>query len=396
MRACKTRKEITMKKTDLQFVLNTLQDIKPGRSNLDWYAILGYLECNKIGVVFLNKVRNLKLEIPNTVLRHLVNLERVQALRNQYMQKWIEAVSEELRFEKIPHAFLKGSVLSNVNFRVFNVDWLAYGLFPAKWIEKVMESHDLLYEEGERVFNDIDILVHPRDLGGVDKTLKNLGFKQGYWDFKKNTLVPFSRAEILSRRMNRGETAPYFLKIENDNLGFVEVDVNFSLDALPAGNKETLESMLDNIHYYEGMIGKNLSSLSPEHFFLHLLMHQYKEATVYSMVLRQKENALYKYYDIYLFIKNRLFEEAKFVQQTLAAGLSKEAFYVLHKTGQIFPSLNLSPLLEKLRPANTGYLNEVTDQENGFALYKMELPFPDALCNFNNEKYLRKVEKHEE
>ena len=117
-----------------------------------------------------------------------------------------------------------------------------------------------------------------------------------------------SRNEIVSRRMNRGETAPFILKTEDTCVPFIEVDLNFSLDYLPNSNKELLSAVLQETVDYSGSIVGGIRSLKIEDFFLQLIMHQYKESILYSMVERNKDVELYKLLDIYLFIKKGYIE----------------------------------------------------------------------------------------
>ena len=155
------------------------------------------------------------------------------------------------------------------------------------------------YKEGERNGNDIDILVSQKDLSNISEVLRALGFRQGRYDSKERKFIGFSREEILTRRMNRGETAPYLLMTEDPLLPFVEVDVNFSLHNLP-GDKD-VDGFLENTKIINGV-----RTLEQNKFFLHLLAHQYKEISLYDMWRRNKNQSLYKFLDIYLFLKNGL------------------------------------------------------------------------------------------
>ena len=156
-----------------------------------------------------------------------------------------------------------------------------------------------IYKEGERNGNDIDILVSQKDLSNISEVLRALGFRQGRYDSKERKFIGFSREEILTRRMNRGETAPYLLMTEDPLLPFVEVDVNFSLHNLP-GDKD-VDGFLENTKIINGV-----RTLEQNKFFLHLLAHQYKEISLYDMWRRNKNQSLYKFLDIYLFLKNGL------------------------------------------------------------------------------------------
>ena len=123
----------------------------------------------------------------------------------------------------------------------------------------------------ERVSNDIDILVSQADLNNIQILLNELGFKQGYYDLRQKKTVEFSRKEVLNRRMNRGETAPFIFETRNQIMPFIEIDINFSLGYTPQYGKEMLNDFLKNTFYYSGKVHGGLSSLNIDDFFLQLI-----------------------------------------------------------------------------------------------------------------------------
>lgn len=59
------------------------------------------------------------------------------------------------------------------------------------------------YPKGYRTSNDIDLLVHPKDISLVGDKLLESGFRQGY--VINGTFVSASRADIIQSRMTRGK-----------------------------------------------------------------------------------------------------------------------------------------------------------------------------------------------
>lgn len=295
--------------SELNFVLDVLQEKPsiPGK-DLDWYWILGFLELNKIGGYFFNKTKELDIKIPQSAERKLSQVLKMQSERNRFMRKYIQDIGDELRYEKLRFAFLKGSVLSNTNFRFSEKSFGCMALAEGTKQTYRRQAGEPFYGEGERVSNDIDLLAEQKDISAIAKVLKNMGFVQGYYDFRESKIVPLPRAEILSRRMNRGETAPFVLETDDPCVPFVEVDINFSLDYLPNSHEDMLHAVLKDSLCYAGNISGGIRSLQADDFFLHLIMHQYKESVLYSMVQRSKDTELYKLLDIYLFIKRGYIE----------------------------------------------------------------------------------------
>ncbi|MFQ7034186.1 MAG: hypothetical protein ACLRTQ_00025 [Candidatus Borkfalkia sp.] len=101
------------------------------------------------------------------------------------MRKYIQNISDALRYEKIRYAFLKGSVLSNTNFRFSEKSFDCMAL-PEETLQTYRrQSNEPFYGEGERISNDIDILAEQKDISAISEVLKNMGYVQGYFDFRK-------------------------------------------------------------------------------------------------------------------------------------------------------------------------------------------------------------------
>lgn len=279
-----------MRGSDLSFILSVLQGEKVKYKPSDWYSVLGFLEFHRINVYFYGKALEIGIEIPERIAKVLFESSSEQKLLCQKKAEYLHMVSIALERAKINHAFLKGSILQCTYFQQLTNEYFSCRRYP----QKIQ-----IYKEGERNGNDIDILVSQKDLSNISEVLRALGFRQGRYDSKERKFIGFSREEILTRRMNRGETAPYLLMTEDPLLPFVEVDVNFSLHNLP-GDKD-VDGFLENTKIINGV-----RTLEQNKFFLHLLAHQYKEISLYDMWRRNKNQSLYKFLDIYLFLKNGL------------------------------------------------------------------------------------------
>ena len=67
------------------------------------------------------------------------------------------------------------------------------------------------YPEGFRTSNDIDLLVHPKDVTVIGNALLSAGFKQG--NVRNGNFIPAVRKEIIESKIMRGETVPYIKEI---------------------------------------------------------------------------------------------------------------------------------------------------------------------------------------
>lgn len=374
---------------ELNFILNVLQD-KPSAAgkDLDWYWVLGFLGLNKISGYFYRKIIDLGIELPQSVERKLSQEFRIQSERNRFMRKYIQSISDELRDERIRYAFLKGSVLSNTNFRFSEKSFSCMALPEETKQTYRRQSSETFYGEGERISNDIDILAEQKDISAISEILKNMGFVQGYYNFHESKIVALSRAEILSRRMNRGETAPFVLTTENALVPFIEVDINFSLDYLPNSYEDMLHTILKDSLGYAGNIVGGIRSLRADDFFLHLIMHQYKESILYSMVQRDKDTELYKLLDIYLFIKRGYIELSGLYNKVKKYGLERQIYSVMNSISELFTDFHFADYAAMFRPECE--VNEVIDPSTG-RKFIWEKPISERICFFNKGEFLREV-----
>lgn len=331
------------------------------RVEYDWYYILGFLELHKIAGVFYKRAVEHDVKIPAKILRKLQSIYAEQEYRVKFMRKWIEDVSYELDCAKLNYVFLKGSVLAHTDF-----------------------CGSPVYSDGERVSNDIDILVRSQDVTVAANTLKNLGFKQGFWDWKTQKFNPLSRAEIVSRRMNRGETAPFIALTENERVPFIEVDVNFSVDYLPTGGERIVDAMLLSKKQYGGKTKRRLYGASPEWFFLHLILHQYKESVLYFMAERGKETDLYKLLDIYLLMKNGIIDLETVKNIAVVYGLTGEVCAVLQSVQKVF---NCEiPEWAKAEQREPRVVMPAENRE-----FEWTAPIDERIEKFNRLSYLKEV-----
>ena len=270
-----------MTNEDLNYIFDILKGSKPIKEP-DWYSVLGFLSTHRIEGLFYHKACEIEVPLPQKIKKLLKSSFDKQKRKVDCLRKYVKELSNALINNNVEHVFLKGSVFANT------MNELA------------------IYEDGERSSNDIDVLVKPNKLIDATNNLKKMGYIQGTFDEKNNIILPFSRKEIINRRMNRGEVAPFIKLTGNAEFPYVEVDINFSLGNTPNEFNELLERMIDNRILLKADF--EIYALNLELFFIHLIMHQYKESCLYFMVSRSKDLDVYKLADIYYLFKRKTFD----------------------------------------------------------------------------------------
>ena len=351
-------------KKEVKYALEALSGRLPREDkNLDWFYLLGFLELNRVAGAFLTTAEGLEMKLPPSVHRRLSAVRAEQADRVRFLRRWIEDIAYELDASGTEYVFLKGSILSHTQF-----------------------AGKPVYASGERVSNDVDLLIRPKDAGRVSRALARIGFRQGSWDEKRGAFRPLSRLEIVARRMNRGETAPLIASTGNARFPFVEVDVNFSVDYLPFGQERLVEGMLLSRRRYPLDEKSGLAGASPEWFFLHLLLHQYKESVLYFAAERGKETDLYKFLDIYRILTGGYLNQETLKNISVLYGISYQVGSVLCAVSRLFgcelPAWVTVPAKEPpvlIPAANTSY--------------EWTLPVEERISRFSRLPLLRDVKK---
>lgn len=351
-----------MTEQDLNYVISVLKEEQSAYVP-EWYSVLGFLYCHRIAGLFYKRAQNAGVRLPKKIEKILKETYAKQKRKVIFMRRYLSCLTEALLKAKVRYMLLKGSVLSNLG-----------------------ENDTNIYGDGERASNDIDILVQPHGITAVSKALSELGFIQGAYDEETGEIKEFSRMEIVRRRMNRGEVAPFVKKTGNAEFPFIEIDINFSLGNTPSAGTALLNEMIE--HTVERR-GKVLMCVPDEElFFLHLIMHQYKESCLLFMVERNKDLDLYKLADIYYLYKADVLDMERLDRLVEKHALNQEIGTVLKQVGEAFGDKEMLETAKKFNAEEP----LVIDYENK-KQYCWRGNVMQRLCSMNEKQYLKEVKQ---
>lgn len=361
-------------RNEIDFTLSLCQYVKPNQDKinalindgLDYPYILGQLLYNRVGGAAYYTLQNLSLlgkmnrEFRNT----LKTVYDTNVIKCESFKKALDYLGEVFKDADFSYALLKGSYLVN------------------------------LYPLGLRTSNDIDILSKYEDSTRISELLMKNGFIQG--NVRNGEIEKASRAEIISSQINRGETVPFVKEINLPYVRFLEIDINFSLDFKPEHDKNIVGILLDNAVPEIKTACGTMYTLAPEDFLIQLCVHLYKEATVYSWVNFGRDQGLYKYLDIYLFIItfSGTISSTSFIERIKKFGLEKECFYALHGAGELFDACNtaeLNELLKTIQPDDNSFINEIINPIDK-KRYRHDVSFKDWVFCGKRRELLYEVE----
>ncbi len=313
-------------------IVNFLKD-----SDIDWIQVLGYLTYHRVAGLAYKKINDLNIRLfdyPVFFTTYLIN--QAQEMRNKEQQKNVIKIAQALNENNIEYVFLKGTIMNLI-----------------------------MYENGTRASNDIDILINKKDIYKVTKILNTLGFIQGKYDYKNNRILPFSSDEKSNTLETIGETSPFVKISDFPTLKTTDVDLNFSLDWNPNSHINVVNVFLKQRILVNNK-GVSLYSLCYEHMFIELCVHLYKDSALIDIIKKRKVLDLYKFVDIYYFIM-KYFNDIDILYLTNEVKkykLNDYIYFALMYVTSIFPEANIEKvkfLINNIESDNN-ILNLIFDQ----------------------------------
>lgn len=303
---------------------------------IDYPFVLGHLLYNRMGAVAYHTLKTCDLlgSINREFCNILASVYEADCERAESFSMAVDMMSRILQHADFPYALLKGAYLASV------------------------------YPKGLRTSNDVDILIGQENITNLAKLLTKHGFEQGH--LRNGMFFPAARLEIISSRMNRGETVPFVKKVDLPGLEYCEADINFSIDSVAYQKKDVVSIMLGN---RRKLIHDTSYTLCIWDFFIHLCVHLHKEATVINWVEMGRDLSLYKFCDLYVLVRKWMDEEFyEAVRHRIHNyELERECYYALYLTRELFQIENseLDRLLCDIKPSETDYMKEVADIAQG-------------------------------
>lgn len=336
------------------------ESIKDSYVNVEQSTVIGYICTNRITGIAYKNMYKCSVKWQKECKDVLETMFERNVQKNRVFKCFVKEIANIFNKVDFKYVLLKGAYLSTV-----------------------------LYDDGMRTSNDIDILIQEKDIQACQMILENNGFIQGYIEDKK--IRPATRREIVMSRMNYGETVPFLKKIEDEIL---EIDINFSLDFKPEQGVSRVEQLLEKreLVTFEDSAYYTLNQYD---FFIHLCCHLYKEATTINWVQMGRDLQLYKFSDINLFFRRVLTELDidTLVKRIKEYQTEEECYYTVVNASKIYPQIAeldfYANLVQDIKPANLEFMKQIVNPETG-EKYSYDMSFEDWFFAEDKIKYLVK------
>lgn len=318
----------------------------------NWHEFLGIAFINRVNGIIYKNLADFK-KIPKYVMFFLKMAYNEQCYRTKAHVAEILDVSAELEKNNIKHAFLKGAVLNT-----------------------------LVYNAGERISNDTDLMVNIADIDKTVELLKNMGYAQG--KIREGKFEAATKKEILFQRMNTYEIVPLAKPVDERYFPFHEIDINFRL-----GNDATKEESeeLVNKSIRIGKEGYEINTFPLEEFLLFLCIHHYREAVMVFKIVKGDDLTLYKFMDIHFFVSKYFSDISweKLQEITTRMNRIKDVYYTLFYTETLYPGTIPEEVLDMFKPEDTAFLNEYRGRDNTDEVYTWKMDFVHRVFSYDRQ-----------
>ncbi len=234
--------------------------------NVEQYKVLGLLCMHRCaGIAYYHLKQNQMLPRLHREMRTtLQSIYESNLRKTNFMQKSLNYLAEIFQNVNFSYALLKG----------------------AKLIE--------VYPPGTRTSNDIDILINRESIPEVAKLLLGNGFQQGC--IRNNQFYKATRRDIVNALLNRGETTPFVKQVNWDNMKYLEIDINISVDETSNDKANVVKTMLEHAVPQLQTKNRKLYTLDAVDFLIHLFQIRKSDsaAAVY-LKLEEKSGYCVKY-----------------------------------------------------------------------------------------------------
>jgi hypothetical protein len=209
---------------------------------------------------------------------------------------------------------------------------------------------------GMRAFHDNDILVDRSRLTEAQAVLREAGYVQGNWDYVTGTVRPAERRQLVQMAMSSHQTYSYMKPTPTASmLECHRVDLHFSVDLLTGNRSDAaVSALLDDCRDVAGM-----SVVSALDMLVFVCVHLARDAFHRNEVLSHKDLVLNKFTDVVCLMAKCDLDALPGRVEEL--GFGPEVYFALHYCDEVFPSRVPAGLLDRLRPSDLAYLDEVTD-----------------------------------
>lgn len=301
------------------------------KRDLDWQYIFNVTVKNKIHLLIFKHLQCFDIEDKQytkfaNIMNDLIYANSIKnELKYQELNRFYETIEDKIKIVPVKGAYM---------------------------IKEIYRDY------GIRGTNDFDFLINREDVQLLDLELKKLGFEQGKYSRKSNSVEKFSSEKKMLYKMKMYNLLPYVKVLDNPLLQTVIFDVSHSLDF--SLNRLPIKEMIEQADFSD-----RIPCLSPEHFFVHMCCHHYREASHASWIMIGNDLNLIKFCDVREFILKKMDEATiqRAIQFAKRHNLEKAVYFTMYFVREIYQDGYETDILEQLDIEDESFLYEFGENE---------------------------------
>ena len=241
-----------------------------------------------------------------------------------------------------------------------------------------------------RKTNDIDLLIKREDIRLVEQIMFENGYEYGEWDRLTNTVVKPDATKRMLYKTKMYNLLP-FVKVDDSIPNRTVIfDCSFALD-FTLDTKPVCEMLTNAKRTTNGY------ELQPEHLFVHMCCHHYREASNVAWFLIGKDLNLIKFCDVREFILQKMDKEtmAKALGFAEKHHLRKAIYFTLYFLREIYNDGYETELLQLLNIEDESFLYQFGEMDYAEAQTRKK-DFWTSIFDDNNRDEVSSNPKYKE
>lgn len=331
--------------------------------DLKWEKVIEYGLRNKVLYMVAYNLERLGInEMPEYFKKLILDGFVCNEIKNEQKLNEMKRICKRMREEGIEIAPVKGAYL----------------------IDNLYQNRKI------RTTNDMDALIRKDDIHKIHRIMLDMGYIDDFYDIETKAYKKYSTRKRMLYKTKMYNLLPYVKVVPGVLETVIMFDfsfaLDFTLDTYPVKDMITCADVKDGVRI-----------LRPEHYFIHMCCHHYREASHTEWIRLGKDLNLIKFCDVREFVL-KLMNEKSMVNALMFAeeyDLIKPVYFTIYFLKEIYHDGYEDKLLDRLNIDNQKFLFEFG--ENEYAQVQMrKKEFWDSFFDENNISEIVDSPKYEE
>ena len=332
--------------------------------NINWEKVFEYAMRNKVLYVLFRNLQDCELDkyIPESLKKLLEDSMRCNVIRNNAKFLELEIICKKLEENNIKIVPVKGAYM----------------------IDNIYQNRAI------RTTNDIDALIRKSDIPKLDHIMQELGYSSDKYDAVTGEFVKRSSVERMLYKTKMYNLLPYVKVLQQPIDMKVMFDFSHSLDF--GLSSEPVQEMIESSH-----LENYIRMMLPEHYFIHMCCHHYREASHVEWMKIGKDLNLIKFCDVREFILHKMNDERlkNAIEFAKKYNLENAVYFVLYYLDIIYGDGYEKEWMAKLEINNDSFVHMFGDDSKE-KKYVRRKEFWDSFFDSDNSDEIVNKPKYDE